>query len=244
MSDNKVQSGGSDPQSGGITVKKFVCEAIGSLAFTLCACCTAEATNYAVAPTSLAFGFVLVAMYYSIGNVSGCHINPAVSLCLLIRKKISAVVFGAYVGAQVLGAIIGSILLGLCLRGQYENLGGNVIKDYLKTDSDKKDGWAYVDALLIEIILTFYLTLVIQGATDTKYHDGKHAGIIIGLAYVLVHGFGVKLTGTSVNPARSLAPAALQAIAGETEAIEQIWIFIIGPFAGGAISAVVYGALA
>ena len=244
MADNQVQSGGSSAPSGGMTIKKFVCEAVGTLGLTLVACGTAVATDCEVAPTALAFGFVIFAMAYSIGSISGCHINPAVSLCMLIRKKMSAVEFGGYVGAQVLGAIVGSILLGLCLRGKYEVLGGNKIQPYLKSENDKKDGWAYVDALLVEIILTFYFTLAVQGATDTKYHDGKHAGVVIGLSLALVHGLGLKLTGTSVNPARSLAPAIIEAIAGETEAIEQIWIFIVGPFAGGAISAVVYGALA
>ena len=244
MSDNKIQSiGGSNFSTNGMTVKKFICEAIGTLALTFCSCGTAVSTNCAVAPTCLSFGFVLFAMVYSIGNISGCHINPSVSLCFLIRKKMSAIEFGFYVFAQVLGAIIGSILLGLCLRGEYKVLGGNAIQPKLLSVDGKKDGWSYVDALIAEIILTFYFTLTVQGATDTKYHDGKHAGVVIGLALTLVHGLGLKLTGASVNPARSLAPAIFQAIAGETEAIEQIWIFIIGPLAGGAISAVVYGAL-
>ena len=241
MSD-QVQSGGSSSSNGGLSIKKLIAEALGTFGLTFCACSVAVTTKCAVVPTSLAFGFVIVAMAYSIGNVSGCHINPAVSLCMLIRKKMSLSEFGGYVGAQFAGGLIGSAILGLCLRGGYNELGSNSIQEKLFNGQKKKDGWSYVDALLIEIIMTFFFLLAIKGATDSKFVS-NHAGIVIGLTLALLVGFGLNLTGCSVNPARSFAPAVLEAISDKKDAIEQIWIFIVGPLIGSALSALVYGAL-
>lgn len=254
----KVQSGGGSG-SGGFDLKKFIAEAIGTACLTFLAC--GGALNSGMAPFS--FGFTIMSMVYLIGNISGCHINPAVSLCMLIRKKMSPCEFGVYCGAQCLGAIVGSFLLGLCTRGRWGNLCSNYITDTLRSDKlddklkRKKDAWYYIDGILIEIILTFIFVLVVQVATDTKYHDGKHAGIVIGLALAAVHFFGCKYTNTSVNPARSLGPALLEWFEkGKYEeiltyqeenpndfAIKQIWVFIIGPMAGGALSGLAYGPL-
>ena len=223
--------------------KKAIAECIGTMVLVLVACGVAVASkgsNWWVA-TSLAFGLVIVAMAYSIGNVSGCHINPAVSLAMFIRKKITGKEFCVYVLAQIVGAFIGSLLLALFLRS-FDSLGGNEIQALLKNGTDL-DALSYIGAFLVEVILTFVFVLAILGATDERYHDGKFAGLVIGGSLTLVHLFGLGFTGTSVNPARSLAPAILQAFAGNTTSLTQIWIWILAPLAGAAIAAVVYKAI-
>lgn len=192
--------------------------------------------------TSLAFGLVIVAMAYSIGNVSGCHINPAVSIAMLVRGKMTLKEFLVYVGAQVVGAFVGATLLAVCLRGNFSALGGNTIQSALM-DGNKLDAWSYIGAFLIEVLLTFVFVMAILGVTDTKFHDGKHAGLVIGGTLTLVHLLGLGFTGTSVNPARSLAPAVLQALAGETTSLSQVWIWILAPLAGGVLAAFVYNFL-
>lgn len=229
-------------------LKKYIAEVVGTAVLTLVACGVAVVSGCNWVGTSLAFGLVIVAMAYSIGNVSGCHINPAVSLAMLIRKEIDFKTFIGYVVSQVIGAFVGSALLALCLRGKFEALGGNAIQPLLAAEV-KLDGtlvldaWSYIGAFLAEVLLTFVFVMAILGVTDKKYHEGKHAGIVIGLVLTLVHLMGLGVTGTSVNPARSLAPAVLQAIAGNTTSLSQVWIWILAPLAGGALAAIVYGLL-
>ena len=181
-------------------------------------------------------------MAYSIGNVSGCHINPAVSLAMLISKKITAKEFCVYVLAQIVGAFVGSLLLALFVRG-FGSLGGNEIQPLLMKGAGEVDALSYVGAFLVEVVLTFVFVIAILGVTDSRFHDGKHAGIVIGLVLALVHLFGLNFTGTSVNPARSLAPAVLQAFDGNTTSLQQIWIWILAPLVGAALAALVYKAL-
>lgn len=248
----KVQSGGGS--GGGFDLKKFIAEAVGTACLTFVACGTATVKDGNFA---LSFGLTLVAMVTLIGNISGCHINPAVSLSMLIRKKMSLCEFGVYVGAQFLGGLVGSFLLGLCKRGKWKVLGdtqmqpcimkredihGNDITSITSCDGDKKDAWAYIDAILIELILTFIFVLVVNAATEKKCYEGKHANIIIGLTLALVHYFGGSFTGPSVNPARSFGPALIECFNGDahSEAIKQIWIYIVGPLAGGALAGLAF----
>lgn len=222
-------------------LKKAIAECIGTAVLVLVACGVAVAAGGQGAwwvATSLAFGLVIVAMAYSIGNVSGCHINPAVSLAMLISKKITLKEFLVYVCAQIVGAFIGALLLALFLRG-FGSLGGNEIQPLLQVNG-KLDAVSYIGAFLVEVVLTFVFVIAILGVTDSRFHDGKHAGIVIGLVLALVHLFGLGFTGTSVNPARSLAPAVLQAIAGKATSLQQIWIWILAPLAGAALAAFVY----
>jgi len=222
-------------------VKRAIAECIGTMVLTLVACGVAVVAGGNAGwwvGTSLAFGLVIVAMAYSIGNVSGCHINPAVSLAMLISKKLSLKEFLVYVLAQVVGAFLGSLLLALFVRG-FGALGGNEIQAILYKDGNL-DVISYVGAFLVEVVLTFVFVIAILGVTDSRYHDGKHAGIVIGLVLALVHLFGLGFTGTSVNPARSLAPAVLQAFAGNTTSLTQVWIWILAPLCGAALAAVVY----
>lgn len=206
-------------------MKKLVCEFTGTMMLVLLACGVAVATNVSYVGTALAFGLVIVAMAYSIGNVSGCHINPAVSLGMTVAGRMTWKECLKYVIAQVLGAIAGSALLGVILRS-YETLGANSYNGTTVTV------WI---ALLIEIILTFVFVLTILGVTDKK-ENGHATGIIIGLTLTLVHLFGLPFTGTSVNPARSIGPALLQG----GEALSQVWVFIVAPLVGGALAALFY----
>ncbi len=210
-------------------IKKYLAELIGTFVLVFFACgtacvvgCNAAAgTGYLL--TALAFGLVIVAMAYSIGNVSGCHINPAVSIAMLINKKLSFKDFICYVVAQCIGAILGAAVLAVFV-GAESGLGTNALfqSDVLKS-------------LLIEVILTFVFVLAILGVTS-KVENSNVAGLVIGLSLTLVHILGISFTGTSVNPARSLGPALL--VGGE--ALANVWVFIVAPLVGGALAALVY----
>lgn len=208
-------------------MKKYICEFVGTFVLVLIGCGVAVVTGADVVATSLAFGLVIVAMAYSIGNVSGCHINPAVSLSMLLTKQMSLRDFVGYVISQVLGALAGAAVLGLLLDS-FENLGGNSF-------AGEFSAYGVFVALLVEIILTFIFVTVILGVTSKK-ENGHTVGIVIGLALVLVHLFGIRFTGTSVNPARSLGPALLQG----GKALTQSWIFIVAPLVGSFLASIFY----
>ena len=167
---------------------------------------------------------MIVAAAYSIGNVSGCHINPAVSVSLWVAGKMTTKECIHYIIAQVIGAFVGSLLLALVL-GSFDALGANGLVG---------DTTIWV-ALVVEVILTFIFTTTILGVTDKK-ENGHVTGIVIGLTLTLVHLFGLPFTGTSVNPARSLAPALLQG----GDALTHVWIFILAPIVGAALAGLFY----
>ncbi len=223
--------------------KKCVAEFIGTFVLVVFGCGVAVATgcegNSGIVATALAFGLVIVAMAYSIGNISGCHINPAVSLAMLISKKMTLKEFVAYIVSQTLGATAGAAVVGLFF-GSFANLGGNAAQTGLLTAYG--DTGALFAALGVEIVLTFAFVLAIMGVTS-KSENGTVTGVVIGLTLTLVHLLGIRLTGTSVNPARSIGPALLQMIDGQYTAISQIWIFIVGPLIGATIAALVYNYL-
>lgn len=220
-------------------LKKAIAECLGTFVLVFIACGVAVISKANLVATSLAFGLVIVAMAYSVGNISGCHINPAVSFAMAIRKKISWKEFMVYVTAQVAGALLGSLLLGLLFR-EFSSLGGNEIQLILRNDELKIDALSYVNAFVIEMILTFIFVFVIISVTDSKHGNGKIAGIVIGLTLALVHLIGISFTGTSVNPARSLGPAIFQAIGDNAESLKQVWIWILAPLAGGGLAAGAY----
>ncbi len=223
-------------------LKKAFAEMFGTCVLVMVACGVAVTTYLAplATATSLAFGLVIVAMAYTIGSISGCHINPAVSLAMALRKEITWKEFFVYVCSQVIGALVGSLLLALCLGGKFEALGGNEIQSALKTAGGDLNVWSYVGAFLTELVLTMIFVFVILVVTNKKFAHPQLAGLIIGLTLTLVHLFGLAFTGTSVNPARSLAPALLQAFAGNTTSLSQIWIWILAPLAGSAVSTFLY----
>ena len=216
-------------------MKKYLCEAIGTAVLVLFGCGTAVVTGNIVA-ISLAFGLSIVAMAYVIGNISGCHVNPAVSLAMLINKKITVKEFLFYVIAQVVGAFVGAGILYFVLNScqavsqaggiSVVGLGANGFGD------GSTLGVNMIAALVVEVILTFVFT------SDEK--KSSVAGIVIGLTLTFVHLIGINLTGTSVNPARSLAPATIMAIVGDTKAIAQVWVFIVAPFVGSVLAAFAY----
>jgi len=215
-------------------MKKYLCEFLGTCVLVLFGCGVAVLTNANLVATSLAFGLSIVATAYVIGDVSGCHVNPAVSFGMWIDKRISTKDFLGYVCSQVIGAIVGSLLLVLVLKttgfGDYRTigLGANGFGNQVPS------GITMLGALLVEIILTFVFVLSVLGVTKNKKNSSV-APIVIGLTLVLVHIIGINLTGTSVNPARSLAPALFL---GGT-ALSQVWVFIVGPFVGAAFAALV-----
>ncbi len=180
-----------------------------------------------VVGTAVAFGLAVVAMAYTVGGISGCHINPAITLGCLIAGRISGKDAAMYMLFQVIGAFIGSTLLWIMVQ----QLGA----DGTTTGANACASGAGA-ACIIETILTFVFVLVVLGTTDSKVGAGNFAGLAIGLSLILVHLVGIHYTGTSVNPARSIAPAVFQGGA----ALEQLWAFIVGPFLGAAIAAVVW----
>ncbi len=206
-------------------VKKYIAELIGTFVLVLFACGVAGQTGGSLGVTSLAFGLVIVAMAYSIGNISGCHINPAVSIAMLCSRKMSLKDFCGYVVAQFLGAIAGAAVLNAIVRDP-SKLGTNALYN-------GSAGLSFV----IEAILTCVFVLAILGVTS-KQEYSNIAGLVIGAALVLVHLLGINFTGTSVNPARSFGPAL---IAGN---LSGIWVFLLAPLCGGILAALIYGFLA
>ena len=211
------------------SLKKYLAELIGTFVLVFFACGTAVVVKCSVDNpagyllTALAFGLVIVAMAYSIGNVSGCHINPAVSIAMLISGKMTFKDFVGYVVAQFAGAIAGAAAL-MAFVGKESGLGTNGLYE-------GKIGASF----LIEIILTFVFVLAILGVTS-KESNGAIAGVVIGLSLTLVHIIGIAFTGTSVNPARSFGPALF--VGGE--ALSCVWVFLLAPLVGGALAALVY----
>ena len=220
-------------------MKKYFCEAIGTCVLVLFGCGAAVITGNIVA-IALAFGLSIVAMAYVIGDVSGCHVNPAVSLAMLINKKINLKDFFFYVIAQIVGAFVGAGLLYLILNfSQAVAQAGGISAIGLGTNGFGEASSLGINmwiALLVEVVLTFVFIYTILGVTSDEKKSSV-AGIVIGLTLAFVHILGISLTGTSVNPARSLAPATVMAIIGKYEAIKQVWVFIVAPLVGSVLAA-------
>ena len=185
-----------------------------------------------VVATAFAFGLVLMALAYVLGPISGCHVNPAVTLGVLLAKRMSAMEAAGYVVAQFVGGIVGALVLWVMFR-QSPSYSKSV--QGLGTDGYAKASLIHLSAggaFLAEVILTALFVFVILGVTS-KIANAATAGMVIGLTLTVVHLLGIPLTGTSVNPARSLGPAL---IVGGT-ALSQVWLFILAPLVGGALAA-------
>ena len=228
-----------------MNMKKYIAEFIGTCVLVTIGCGTAmlvgcDAENgVGYLLTALAFGLSIVAMAYSIGNISGCHVNPAVSLAMLIDGKMTGKDFVGYVIAQILGALLGSCILAAIF------VSGGVTDQTGAFGSNSLSGvnGSVLAGLLVEIVLTFIFVMAILGVTSSKAGHGSFGGLVIGLSLTLVHILGIGLTGTSVNPARSIGPAIVAAISGNAEPLSCLWVFIVAPLIGGALAAVVYRAL-
>lgn len=226
-------------------MKKYFAELIGTCTLVLLGCGTAMLVGCDAAAgggyilTALAFGLVIVGMAYCVGNISGCHINPAVSLGVLMTGGMSKKDFIGYIIAQCLGALLGAAVLLLIFKlgGVEDKTGG------LGTNGLAGVNGSVIAGLIVEILLTFIFVLTILGVTSKKAGHGSFGGLIIGLTLTLVHIFGIGLTGTSVNPARSFGPAVVAALAGNTAPLACLWVFIVAPFVGAALAALTYKAL-
>ena len=231
-------------------MKKYLAEFLGTFTLVFFGCGTAVVCGgftggigigyVGVVAIAMAFGLAIVASAYAIGPVSGCHVNPAVSLAMLLVKKLSVKDFAGYVIAQLAGAVAGSALLKFIVFSSSSGvlsaasgLGQNGFA------AESGVGLSMGGALVVEVVLTFVFVLTILGVTSSE-KTANLAGIVIGFTLTFVHIIGIPLTGTSVNPARSLAPAIFL---GGT-ALSQVWVFLVAPLVGACLAALAYKAWA
>jgi aquaporin Z len=219
-------------------MNRYVAELVGTfvLVFASCGSAVLAGDKIGFLGVSLAFGLSLLAMVYAIGPISGCHINPAVTVGALITKKMDARHAPGYIVAQIVGAILAAALLLLIAKGVpagYDpSVAGFAANGY---DEHSPGHYNLLSALITEIVLTFFLVFTVLGATDIKAPVG-FAGIPIGFVLTLIHLVGIPVTNTSVNPARSIGPAVF--VGGW--ALSQLWLFIVAPLIGAVLAAVVY----
>ena len=203
-------------------LKKYVAEIIGTFVLVFFGCGVAVLSDAELVATSLAFGLTIVAMAYTVGSVSGCHLNPAVSLAMFVNRRLSLTDMVGYMVSQVIGAVLAGGILKVITKSA--TLGTNGV-----------DKLGIGGAFGVEVLLTFVFILVIVAVTSPKKGNGTLAGIVIGLTLTLIHLLGIRWTGTSVNPARSLGPALF--VCGD--ALKNVWVFIAAPLVGGALAAIV-----
>lgn len=225
-----------------VSTKKYVAEMIGTMVLTLVGCGVAVVvgcgTSGGVVATALAFGLSVVAMAYCIGRVSGCHINPAITVGMLVDGRMKTKDAVGYIVFQFIGGILGAVLLWAVLSqlgawGDIVSLGQNGYGEASAADI------TVVGALLVEVLMTFIFVLSALGVTSTKA-TAAQAGIVIGLTLTLVHLMAIGLTGTSVNPARSFGPALMMLAEGGSLALSQVWVFIVAPIVGAVIAGLVW----
>lgn len=208
-------------------LKRFSAELVGTLVLVLFGCGAAVLGGFDIVGQlgiALAFGLAIVAMAYGIGPVSGCHVNPAVSLAAFIAGRMSAKDMVIYWVAQFIGATLGALILASIAKTGFVNLGQNGY------DAGSPGGYGLIAGATFEIVATAIFAIVILGVTGAKGH-GAFAGLAIGLTLVVIHIVGIQVTGVSVNPARSFGPAIL---AGG-QALSQLWLFIVAPLVGAVI---------
>ena len=214
-------------------MKKYFAELFGTFVLTFLGCGAAVSLNCgvdtaSVVGTAIAFGLSVVAMAYTIGGISGCHINPAITLGVFLSGRMNGKDAGMYMLFQVIGAIIAAALLALLVSTDPGLARGTA------TGANACASDNVINGLLAEIVLTFIFVMVVLGATaKTNGATNNFAGLAIGLSLILIHLVGINFTGTSVNPARSIGPALFEG----GKAFEQIWVFIVGPLVGGALAA-------
>ncbi|HKA91706.1 MAG TPA: aquaporin Z [Haliangiales bacterium] len=218
-------------------MKKLLAEGVGTFWLVLGGCGTAvfAAKHVGVLGVAIAFGLTVVTMAYAIGHISGCHLNPAVTVGLVVAGRHPAKELAGYVLAQCAGAIVAAALIYVIAaetKTGYDLAKGLASNGY---GDHSPDGYGLVGGLLTEVVMTAVFLFVILGATDRASSPGM-AGLAIGLCLTLIHLISIPVTNTSVNPARSLGPALM--VRGW--ALEQLWLFIVAPIAGAALGAIVY----
>ena len=219
-------------------MNRYLAELVGTfvLVFASCGSAVLAGDKIGFLGVSLAFGLSLLAMVYAIGPISGCHINPAVTVGIVITKKMDARYAAGYIAAQILGAILGAALLLLIARGApggYDPSAAGLAANGYGAHSPGQ--YSLLAAFLAEVVLTFFLVFTVLGATDVRAPVG-FAGVAIGLVLTLIHLVGIPVTNTSVNPARSIGPAVF--VGGW--ALGQLWLFIVAPLIGAALASAVY----
>ena len=216
-------------------MKKYLAEMVGTMVLVLMGCGSAVfnggcGTPAQVLMVAVAFGLSVVAMAYTIGGISGCHINPAITLGCFLSGRMNGKDAGMYMLFQVIGAFIGSAIIYLLVSF--------IDMNYATTTGANAcaEGVSITGGLIAEIVFTMIFVLVVLGTTDPKKGAGNFAGLAIGLSLILIHIVCIPITGTSVNPARSIAPAIFEGGAD----LQQLWIFIVGPFVGAFLSALIW----
>jgi len=217
-------------------MKKYLAELVGTFVLTFLGCGAAVALGCgadtaSVVGTAIAFGLAVVAMAYTIGGISGCHINPAITLGCFLSDRMNAKDCGMYMVFQVIGAILAAAALA--------GIVGTMGADGIITTKTGANACAFgvTNGLIVEIVLTMIFVLVVLGATaKTNGATNNFAGLAIGLSLILIHLVGIHFTGTSVNPARSIGPALFEG----GQALSDLWVFIVGPLVGGALAACIW----
>lgn len=216
-------------------MKRYLAEMIGTMVLVLMGCGSAVFSGGCGTPAqvlmiAMAFGLSVVVMAYTIGGISGCHINPAITLGCMLSGRMKSKDGLLYMLFQVIGALIGSSIIAL--------LTSNIDMEYATTTGTNScaPGVSILGGFIAEVVFSFVFILVVLGTTDAKKGAGNFAGLAIGLSLVLVHIVCIPITGTSVNPARSIAPA----IFAGGEALFQLWMFILAPFIGALLASCIW----
>jgi aquaporin Z len=225
--------------------QKFIAELIGTFVLVLGGCGTAIFAGASVGflGVALAFGLTVVAMAYGVGNISGAHLNPAVSVGVFCAGRMSAKDLAMYVVAQIAGGILAAALLAFIVAQFGGERGTFAANGYGADFFNGAAGYlnlSLAGAFVVELVLTFIFLIVILGVTDSRSTKG-FAGLAIGLTLTLIHLISIPLTNTSVNPARSIGPAIF---ADNALALSQLWLFIVAPVVGAALAACVYNVMA
>lgn len=227
-------------------MQKTLAEFIGTFTLVFLACGAAiigggftglGAAGIGLPGVALAFGFALIGAAYGIGAISGCHINPAVSFGALIAGRLSVAEFIQYVIAQCAGAVAAAFVLFVIMQGKIGGYAGG----FATNGWGGEGGYTMVSAFIFEAVATFIFLVVILGSTHRLSH-GAIAGLAIGLVLVAIHLVGIGITGTSVNPARSLGPALVELVRGNATPISQLWLFIVAPLVGAGVAGFLFRA--
>lgn len=221
-------------------MKKYLAEGIGTMFLVLLACGSAvlAGPSIGVLGIGLCFGLVLICLCYCIGNISGCHVNPAVSLAVWLSGRMSSKEFVGYVIAQFIGAAVGGAFLYLLSKSGEGYVFGGITGENALATNVLQSGANPTMALITEALLTFFFVMVVLGATDAKVGAGKFAGLAIGIALGLVNIVGIPVDNCSVNPARSFGPAVFS-----PEAFGDFWIMVVGPAIGAIIAVICWKAV-